>query len=649
MVSPIDGASDLRLVSGSTTLRLTIAKDPESNTPLWTKGSTPKLPNINNTNPEWQSAQPQEADDYVIDDFSGGAGYYNHRNNGYALASNMETKDGRAILAQALVTDSLDPALGGALNGRIAGNYLHPDPGSTTLLTDWIIAGIFVYYFSLINLRWQKTVANPGISTLTDIASFNGNVYVCDGATYRYSNDYGATWSIPTAGGVDDFKFFLVREQETARPILSGVINTGTPKLHTTENPTNTNFWDSGSVIAPDSNYLITGLAMDPGKQYVLISRTNGLYGMDSTGRVSLLYGPVPVGAGVADNLKRPARLGNKIIYTLRERRDVIIWENGRIRDHVGPRFQGDFRITELQGELTALSGDVTEDVFIAIFASDGFGYVFRGVSHQEKGLVWHGSICSITDLIAHMWVTASGASSSTKYLLLAPEDSPYTPRRLKLLDYDVSLFTLGGWASSGFIRTGYIYPGRKLTSKSIHQVVPYFRNISSANPLTQAYRKDEQAAFTQIGNAIQGTDPLPATWSDTKLPAGTLAQRIELRETITHTLSAQPGFIESITLRTFPRPSRSEVIQVTILADTGTPLRAGGEGDVGAQGLRSALFAARDVKAPPTLHRDETSESWLIDILDIQETWVKHSQGEGSSMAFNITYQELPDIEQYT
>lgn len=643
----------VRILYGASVIKAQLAPDPDSGQPMFRRATAPPLQPTINTQKDISNAStpPEQGYNQTLEDVSGGAGAYNYTPGRYAFGENVETATGAVYPGPRVVRDTLSG--GGALNGPIWAVTRYGD-------RDYIAAGVKVYYwdYSAGTPLWVKTATDPtaGAATkITDIINFEDILIVCFDtvADYQYSTDGGATWVAPAGAGDSPkrFKHFAIREQRSVRPLLVGVNDPDA--YYETEDPTNADNWDTGSLIGSGGSANadhFTSVSAAPGGD-LLLGKRLGWRTMDAFGNVDILF-PAPTARGLGlENFAWPAQVGSALYVQVRDY-DLLEWQQGTVRVIPSPRSAGP-RVPEMRKAIVALAGDGTEWLYAALEGTNG--HVMRG-RYQGDRFVWHGAYVKTGERIHNrMWLTSHPLGSDTNnYLVISSKATPYLPYRALIPSAPLEDDTDARFAASGYVRFGYANAGQDQVTKVLAQAMPVTRNLASGSAtVTLAYRTDNASSFTTLNTFTDS--PEPANIGDTYFPAGTSGKRWEIKATLTAAAATNLPILDQVNVLAYRRPVRRHAWTMTILAETGIAQLGGQPSRLSAKGLQDALYAALQTITPPTIHNEFDGSVYTVDIQDIQETYVQYDRGKGAAspnrapaLAFQLTLLELSTLTSY-
>jgi hypothetical protein len=635
---------DVRIITAGGTIRIIVAKDPQTGQPMWGRTSAPTLnPQINTSGITSYATVPQNQGVFLeVGDTSLGAGAYYSAPGKYAFGVSVDTSLGITYPGPAVVHDTLIG--GGSLDGPIWDQTHYRD-------RDWIAAGSKVYFWDYVNNGWDEPATQPTAAgvKITGITSYAGILLVAHdtAADYEYSTDEGATWHVPVAGGQTKGKHWAVREQRSSNPILVMVNDPNT--LYQTEDPTDSNTWDNGTPVGDLDNAgadHFTGVFTAPtGDLYV--SKRLGLRHMDANDKIDMAYGPVQSSAGIGlENFAWPQIVGQRV-YVQTVDYDIVEIDRGNVRPGFGVRFHGS-NVPEMQKAIVALAGDGTEWLYAALEGTEG--YVMRGRYGGDGKWQWHGAYAATGDRVNNrMWVTSHPLSTDqNSYLVISAKSAPYLPYRCLIPAGDLETNADAQFALSSWIRFGREDAAEADITKVLSSSKPVTRNLDSTHTVELQYRLNTPGAFTSLGTFTESPEPTDVT--NTYYPAGTNGKWFEIKAVLTVPSADEWLALERVVTRVFLRPPRADRLDFTVLAQTGATTRTGARAQMSAQGLKNALYNAQRAITPPTVVQDWDTNAaaapnvWTVDIEDIQETWLHYSD-EAPALAYRVICQELPTI----
>lgn len=631
--NPVRSPFDLTLTVGATVYLLKLARD-ENGRPAWARSSQQHQP-------VWER---------TVGGFAGGAGAADYEPGCYSFADGVDTSRGYAIRGPAVVATTKSG--GGALDGVVKCLCFHHDKL-------WIGAGQKVYRWNYTNNNWEEPAVQPATTqVITDMISILNYLMVVfdNGVVWKTSADDGASWVTSTTHGVPvavrEGKHLAVTQHRTTRPVLWMAVD---PDLiYSTEDPTDTTLWDAGTRIGQGgSNNAdhFTGLSTDPNGGGLLIGKELGWYDLDVLGNGRIIYGPVKADNGVGlENFAWPASVNGRR-YVQSQEYDVVEYSQGNVQGSLGPTFRENAdgsltRVPEMQRAIKALAGDNVKWLYAGLSGSEG--YVMRG-SRQGGRWIWHGSVMKIGEAITNrMWYGSHPLGADVNdYLWVFPTASPFLPYRALIpLDDPENNASVVVTTTAGWLRLGYEDAEQPEILKILSQSIPVSRGLSATATLQLEQRMDATAGFTTIGAAYTES-PVPSNLNTTYWAAGTSGRRIELR--VAFAGASGKAILARLWTRYYPRPPRLDVINCTVLAETGARSQSGARGNASAQGVATALIAAKDATTPPTLTRPYDGATWTVGIQSMQETWI--SQGGGAepgaalALAYELSMMELPTV----
>lgn len=668
---PRSPAADLRLVSGSTDIYLTLRRDPSTGLATFTRTQAEPLNPIINTTGEldYRSVAPAQGVTWDLSDFSKGLGGFIATPGYYYSALHCDTRYPGVVMPGPLNVADLT---GIAANEKVIKRI-------TVGADNWIITTTTAYRSVGGTANWTEVGANGTGWTAgnpTDIVAFSDSgtttVGVAMGAStaFQYTTDSGTNWTASTrAGSSDNANYFCVASRAGTAPKIWYAVNPNL--LFSSANLLNGTAVTTESTVGDTTNDEFTSLIEDD-TGVLLIGKRRSLYSIDSNGGVRVLAGPyryyatsiagAPTGTPTRpanQNFENPQVIEGRVYYPIEDYR-ILEYDHGVLTEDIEPSAWGAApdlylpinAMVAVGRELWVALGSQTSGLLLttmvpgrAVLKGNLYtaqrSEVYAGRRQPDGSWQWHGSIVSTdfgsSGILRYMWYDDATnylyLSAAVQQLINVSQRRCFVPLRHPLaapVGGVVKLYT-DAWE----LETGIYYQQQPNITKTLRHVSGKVR-IASGSSLLVAYRVAVEEATTAYATVATWTSQATAE-TGTAFPAGTTFKGARLL--FQSGSGADDDYVLLYNAQVVHQyyPTRYHNVTFTVTGGDGQTNLAGAVNRVsGTKGVRAALDVWLDATEPATVTDVETGETFSMN-LDRYEV-----RGIGKTQQFTIYAREV-------